>query len=358
MNDKRDTQSADNVIHVFFGADGGYKISEAALSAEAEDVLEDAARSTVATIDASPGASDPLAALYSRAEVGRLFELSQGRLRYWERTEFVGPSVTRGRRRFYTFQDLIAIRAAKGLLDNGLALQEVRRSVEAIREALPKVVRPLAELRVVAEGSAMLVRDETGAFEPRTGQLVLDFRVETLREDVVRVLRPPTTPGHEQAYVRYLEGCRLDEDEATFDDAERAYRDALTLDPALTSALTNLGNLRFRRGDEETALACYQKALQIDPSQPEALYNLGFVAQEQGDEDGAISYFQAAVGSDPGFADAHFNLALSLTGLGKDSSATAHWRIYLELEPEGEWADVARRHLSLGEATSPPVRRE
>ena len=47
----------------------------------------------------------------------------------------------------------------------------------------------------------------------------------------------------------YLEGCRLDEDEATLDRAEACYRRAITLDPALANALTNLGNLRFRRGD-------------------------------------------------------------------------------------------------------------
>ncbi|MEM7604145.1 MAG: tetratricopeptide repeat protein, partial [Myxococcota bacterium] len=72
-------------------------------------------------------------------------------------------------------------------------------------------------------------------------------------------------------------------------------------------------------------------------------YNLGFVAQEHGDDEGAVALFEGALASDPSFADAHFNLALALTSLGRD--AGAHWRSYLALEPEGEWAEIARRHL-------------
>lgn len=328
--------SSDNVIHVFFGDDGGYKIHTPPESTDA-DVL--------ARVEATPGDSnDPLAALYSRAETARLFEIKEGRLRYWDRTDFLAPSATRGRRKYYTFQDLIGIRAAKGLLDKGMALQEVRRSVAAIREALPRVVRPLSELRVVAEGAAMLVRDEGGAFEAQTGQLVLDFRVDSIREDVVRMLRPEQS-GNTDAYSRYLEGCRLDEDESTFDEAEAAYRDALRLDPALTNALTNLGNLRYRRGDQDGATRYYRQALQLDASHPEALYNLGFVAQDDGDDAAAISYFEAALRSDPAFADAHFNLGLALLAVGRPGEAKDHWRAYLTLEPQGEWAAIAERHL-------------
>lgn len=328
-------EKSDNVIHVFFGDDGGYKIhTPEAIESDVQVKIETA-----------PGdSSDPLAALYSRAETARLFDIKQGRLRYWDRTDFLSPSATRGRRKYYTFQDLIGIRAAKGLLDKGLPLQEVRRSVAAIRNALPLVVRPLSELRVVAEGAAMLVRDEGAAFEAQTGQLVLDFRVDSIREDVVRILRPERSDNTD-AYSRYLEGCRLDEEESTFDEAEAAYRDAIRLDPALTNALTNLGNLRYRRGDQDGATRYYRQALQLDASHPEALYNLGFVAQDDGDDAAAISYFQAALRSDPAFADAHFNLGLALLADGRGSEAKEHWRAYLTLEPQGEWAPIAERHL-------------
>jgi DNA-binding transcriptional MerR regulator len=211
-------------------------------------------------------AHDPLADLYSTVEVARLFGLTASRLRYWDTSGFLQPSGRHGRRRYYTFQDLIGVRAAKSLLDSGMPLQKVRRSVDALRASLPKVTRPLSELRVSMDGHSLLVRDEEGSFEPTTGQLALDFEVSALRDDVVRVLRPATqTEAHrKKAYEYYLEGCRLDEDESTFDRAEEAYRTAIELDMTLSNALTNLGNLRFRRGDAASARKLYAQALEVD----------------------------------------------------------------------------------------------
>ncbi|MEO0322833.1 MAG: tetratricopeptide repeat protein [Myxococcota bacterium] len=334
--DEEPRHGGGDVIHVLFGADGGYRLTTP--DADPESAAQPEAPAL--------GGDDPLADLYTREEVARLFGLPEGRLRYWDRSGFVAPSARRGRRRYYTFQDLIGLRAAKGLLDAGLRLSEVRASVEAIRGALPRVVRPLSELRVVAEGRAMLVRDARGTFEPTTGQLVLDFRVDALREDVVAALRRPASEAERRtAYDRYLEGCRLDEDPATHAAAEAAYREALRLDPTLANAFTNLGNLRFRQGDEGGAEALYRQALLVDPQQPEALYNLGFLALDEGRAEEAIPRFERALDADPAFADAHFNLALAYEAVGRHADATPHWQTYLTLEPEGAWAEVAARHL-------------
>ncbi len=330
------SDETDNVIHVVFGGDGGYRISTpSAPEAPPEPPVHVEARS-----------GDPLADLYTTAEVASLFDLTESRLRGWSRQGFLAPSVRRGRRRFYTFQDLIGVRVAKGLLDAGVPSRDVKLSVAAIRDALPKVIRPLAELRVVAEGRAMVVRDEHGAFEPLTGQRVIDFRVDALRADVVERLRPePSEAARKNAYAAYLEGCRLDEDEATYADAEAAYREALRLDPTFVSAMTNLGNLRYRVGDEAAAVALYRKALALDPDQPEAHYNLGFIEFEKGRAEAALPYFERAVALDPGFADAHFNLASVLDQLGRKRDARRHWQTYLTLEPDSAWADLARERL-------------
>ncbi|MFW6067821.1 MAG: tetratricopeptide repeat protein [Myxococcota bacterium] len=290
---------------------------------------------------------DPLADLYGRREVARLFGLGESRLAYWDRSGFIKPSGRSGKRRYYTFQDLISIRAAKGLLDEGVPLRRVRKSVEALRSTLPKVVRPLNELRVMADGPTVLVRDRDGSFEPTTGQLVLDFRVEELREDVVRVLRArqPDPRKRRTAYEHYLEGCRLDEDEATLDQAEEAYLRALQLDPSLANAITNLGNVRFRRGQVDEAQKLYHQALKVDPQQPEAAYNIGFLAYDAGELAEAVRWFERALQHDWAFADAHFNVAMAYQELGRPGEARPHWEQYLRLEPKSPWAEVARRHL-------------
>ncbi len=327
--------SDNNVIHVAFGHGGGRIAPRVDAPSAAEPVRTSDER------------RDPLADLYSAAEVARLFGLTMSRLRYWDRTGFLTPSGRRDRRRYYTFQDLIGLRTAKNLLDAGVPLQRVRKSVQSLSSLLPKVTRPLSELRVLADGSSVVVRDAQGQFDPRTGQSVFDFDVSELRDDVVRVLeRHGELSGDRRtAYEHYLEGCRLDEDEATFTRAEECYRRALELDPGLANALTNLGNVRFRRGFPDEAEACYRRALSIDENQPEAFYNLGFLQYERGDAAAAVGCFERAVDTDPAFADAHFNLAMALEEVGEHRRARKHWQLYLQLEPEGAWAEVARRHL-------------
>ncbi len=335
MNDEHD-----NVIHLSFRGDGTVERIKPPKAPPAEVEADDR------TGTPRPERRDPLADLYSRREVARLFGLTEGRLRYWERTGFLAPSAGEGSRRFYTFQDLIGVRAAKGLLDRGVPLKEVRRSVEALRAALPKCVRPLTELRVTSEGGSLLVRDEAGMYEPATGQRVLEFRVETLKDDVVRVLRTKPRPEDQaSAYELYLEGCRLDEDEATYERAEEAYERAVALDPSLSNALTNLGNLCYRRGQVERAEGYYKRALVVDADQPEAHYNLGFLHLERGEPRRAAECFGQAIERDPAFADAHFNLAMAYEELGEHGRARSHWESYLALEPKGPWAEIARRHL-------------
>lgn len=326
MNEGRER---DNVIRVGFGADG--------------KLTRDPSREPAPSQPAPPR-SDPRQGLYTVAEVARLFGYKPSRLRYWHRSGLLGPSARVRGRNYYTFQDLVGVRAAKGLLEQGVPLQQVRRSVESLREAFPTTTRPLSELRVVADGRTVLVQDETGTYEPTTGQAVLDFRIDGLESDVVRLLHFDHD-DRSRAYEHYLEGCRLDENEQTYDQAEKAYLKALSLDPTLSNALTNLGNLEYRRDQLEAAEQYYSKALECDPEQPEALYNLGFLHFERGEVDEAVLSFREALKSDPSFADAHFNLAMALEERGEAAAARPHWEQYLALEPDGSWADIAQKHL-------------
>ncbi|HEX2676704.1 MAG TPA: MerR family transcriptional regulator, partial [Polyangiales bacterium] len=281
--------SDDNVIHIDF--------AERARRASPSRSLLPA---KAAQPDERPTTKDPLADLYDAREAAKLFALQPSRLSYWERSGFITRSVTIGRRRFYSFEDLISIRAAKELLDKGIALQSVRRNIEALRASLPRVARPLSALRIVADGQTLLVRDDQSTYEPATGQLRLDFEVNQLREDVVRVLRRAGKPSaFTLAYQHYLEGCRFDEDERGFERAEAAYRRAIELDPSLANAFTNLRNLMYRAGRAQEAESFYVRALQVDPDQPEAFYNLGFLLFDRGDAKGAVLNFRRALRSDP-----------------------------------------------------------
>ena len=73
---------------------------------------------------------------------------------------------------------------------------------------------------------------------------------------------------------------------------------------------------------------------------------MGDTPEEQGDAESALERYQNVLRIDPLYADAHVNLALLFEKIGSQRRARDHWRRYLQVDPEGAWADVARRHLS------------
>jgi DNA-binding transcriptional MerR regulator len=317
----RKKQRDDKVIHVVFGPGGGRveRLDPKAIDPAAEP----------------QGGREPLTDLFSGTEIARLLDVTPARLRTLDRAGVVSPTGRRKGRRAYTFSDLIALRTAQTLLAQRVRLRDVTRAVSALKRTLPKVTRPLQELRIVSDGQRVVVHTQDGAFE-----------VKSLRDDVVRVLRP--SAGRERArtaYELYLRASQLDEDPATMDEAERLYGEAIGLDPWLAIAYTNLGNIRFRRHDAEGAETLYRRALEIDSRQPEAQYNLGYVMLERGEPESSIPLFHGAIEADPKFSDAYFNLAMAYEQVGETQKARPFWKNYISLEPSGTWTEIARRHL-------------
>jgi len=334
------------VIHVAFGPGGGRIQHADAPDANGAKGANGASTAGGSVPPPPPKTQEPVTDVFSPREVAKLLGLTPGRLRSLDRAQIVSPSATRNGRRAYTFQDLIALRATHDLLARRVRLKDVVQAIGALRRALPRVTRPLQELRIVSDGRRVVVQAEDGVFEPVSGQMVLDFRVDDVRSDVVRVLRHDAAGARARsAYDVYMRASTLDEDPATFGEAEALYKKAIELDPQLAIAYTNLGNIRFRMGDEAAAEQLYRKALEVDDRQPEAHYNLGYVMLERGYASRAIVYFEAAIKTDPRFADAHFNLAMACEAIGDKAKARVHWKRYLELEPTGTWADIARDHL-------------
>ncbi len=109
--------------------------------------------------------------LYRSREVSQILGISCRQLRYWAQTDLVQPSLrSPGGHHRYTFRDLIALKTAKRLIDAGVSVQRLRKSIRALRRILPTVKRPLAELVLVATGDIVLVVHEGSTFEAATGQ--------------------------------------------------------------------------------------------------------------------------------------------------------------------------------------------
>ena len=95
--------------------------------------------------------------LFKAGEVVEIVQISRRQLQYWSQTDLIRPSVsTPGGHSRYTFHDLVALKAAKRLIDAGVSVQRIRKSIRALRQTLPTVERPLTELILVATGDVLL----------------------------------------------------------------------------------------------------------------------------------------------------------------------------------------------------------
>jgi hypothetical protein len=104
-------------------------------------------------------------------DVVDLLKISRRQLQYWAQTGLVEPSAkTPGGHGRYSFEDLVALKAAKRLIDSGVSVQRIRASIGSLRKILPTVKRPLAELVLVATGDVVLVFRDNTAFDAVSGQ--------------------------------------------------------------------------------------------------------------------------------------------------------------------------------------------
>jgi tetratricopeptide (TPR) repeat protein len=314
---------------------------------------------------------------YSLAETARILRVSPSRLRYWEQTALVersanGPSGSSGssdpnepegtseqaRSGGFEFRDLVQLRGVVGMLENGVPLVRIRRSLARLREQVPELGNALPNLRVHASGH-IVVRHEDGLLEP-SGQFVLDFAAladaggaqgadgpsaDPLPPVSELRARPAESEEQESALTWFERGSALDGDPSSYEDAIAAYRRAIEIEPDFADAHCNLGTLYYNRGDRAAARAAYEDVLRIDAGHLEASFNLGNLFEEEGRRETALHHYKVAVRADPFFPEAHLNLALLYEKLGLSRSACDHWRRYLQLVPEGSWAELARERL-------------
>lgn len=109
--------------------------------------------------------------LFRAGDVVEIVQISRRQLQYWSQTDLIRPSAcTPGGHGRYTFEDLVAVKAAKRLIDAGISVQRVRKSIRALTDLLPTVPRPLSQLVLVATGDVVLAFKDGTAFDALSGQ--------------------------------------------------------------------------------------------------------------------------------------------------------------------------------------------
>jgi predicted RNase H-like HicB family nuclease/DNA-binding transcriptional MerR regulator len=121
----------------------------------------------------------------------RITGLSYRQLDYWDRSHFIKPSLQEatgiGSARLYTFVDLVQLRVAKMLREQGLSLQKIRKCVTFLKTHAPEVEKPLAQLRLLTDGESIFVltKDPKVMVDTlRGGQFVFSLALAEIVEEV------------------------------------------------------------------------------------------------------------------------------------------------------------------------------
>ena len=265
--------------------------------------------------------------------------ISPRRLRRWEKIQFIPRSIQNEKGSFYSFQDLISLKAAAELISGGISLQQVIRSIELIKKKFPEI-KSISELKFFSHNSMLLMRYNGLSFHPVTGQLLMNFENES----------PPAPKSfkiksQERNHIFWFEyGLRYDI-EGKWQLAVKAYRKALQLNPTLADCWNNLATIYYRVGRKKRAIRYYLNALKINPSYKLAYYNLGNIFEEIKKYRLAIKMYLKAIELDSDYFDAHYNLALVYDKIHSFAEACHHWEIYFKFDSSSRWARYARERI-------------
>lgn len=109
--------------------------------------------------------------------------------------------------------------------------------------------------------------------------------------------------------------------------AIRSLRVALTLDPRLVEAKTNMGVLLHHGGSYREASEQFAEVLRLDPRVIEARFNLARACAALGDHGAAVREYEQFIARRPDDAEARARLAESYAALGREREAAEQVRI-------------------------------
>ncbi|MFZ8973704.1 MAG: tetratricopeptide repeat protein [Pseudomonadales bacterium] len=259
---------------------------------------------------------------YSTKEVADLVDLPRETIWELTRAGVLEPDRTTAQYQF-SFQDILILRTAKELIQEGVRKSRLNRALAKIKQQLPSN-RPLSSLRLSRQGNDVVVRDQDQIFNAENGQLLLNFDLTTNPAVVAQLARREKPSDHEHLSSDDWFDLGVDLEAVSPDDAPAAYRRALELDPYHADAHVNLGRMLQERREPKLAEKHYRAALEIEPDNVLAAFNLGTLLEDLGRLEDAITAYKLA----EDFADAHYNLSRLYELLGEHELALTHLKTY------------------------------
>ncbi len=286
---------------------------------------------------------------FSRSEAARVLNVKEGRLRYWDRIGLVKPSLREKGKCYYDFQDLICLRTAQGLVDEGLSASRIKQSIVQLKAKFPGFENRLSSKRIYVFGNRVIISHKNRLIDSHSGQLLFKFDVDDLAGHIdSTVEKLETRPRSAEEW--FQRGLSQDSDPATYDDAIHSYKQAVKLSPSLAGAYVNMGTVYYKQKRFVDAQRCFRLAIQREPYHSKAAFNLGNVLDELNCTEEAVQWYERAMEADPTFPDVYFNLAAANEKLGNWETALRYWKAYLQCDEKSPHGKIVRKRIKLLEA--------
>ena len=144
---------------------------------------------------------------YTSQEACKIASISYRQISYWDKTNLAKPSIAgahgTGTRRIYSFVDLVCLRAAAKLKEEGVSVQKIRKSLAYLSKNFPEQESPLADFVFLTDGDSVFVltKDPQMVLDTlRAGQYILSLAigrlVENTKDKILNLERAEEEEGH------------------------------------------------------------------------------------------------------------------------------------------------------------------
>lgn len=349
---------------------------------------------------------------HTPAMLSRLLDVPVRMIRRWARLGLIRPVRRVCRLPYFDYREVASARRLAMLLDQGVSAEILERSLSELSQTMAGTDRSLAQLNLLVQDDKILMRDDRGVLNPRTGQRLLDFDLNdgfgvfSPSEEAVPSKRSaevesgdsgegdarddetvsiPFTSARPDLQDRRMsewnaeewfhEGCRLTE-ETELESAINAFRNAMSLlssefasmrlspDVPLDDQLSpfpdpadvnfHMADALYRLGRTEAAIERYYCAIESAPDYIEAWTQLGCLHSELHQYESAEQSLITAISIHPGNPDALLHYAQLLDQTERADDAVEYWRQYLEHDSRGPWSDHARDRIARVNAVCVP----
>ncbi|MCH2212344.1 MAG: tetratricopeptide repeat protein [Fuerstiella sp.] len=342
---------------------------------------------------------DDIRRAYTPAMLSQLLVVPVSMIRRWARIGLIRPVRRICRLPYFDYREVSSAQRLASLLDEGVSPAVLETSLTQLSQTLAGTDRSLSQLNLLVQDEKVVIRDQYGVVNPRTGQRLLDFEAQQQigvhgagaaddsvpnQDDDDEDESIPVSISFAEASLRigdrdmqewtsgewFHEGCRLAEESAC-ESAVNAFRNSLSLlgaewsssrnsdlmmvadgmpDPAEVNF--NLADALYRMGRKDAAIERYHCAIEFAPDFIEAWTQLGCLHSESGDLENAEDSFQTAIAIHAANPDALLHYAQLLDSAGRVEEALECWKEYLRHDFRGPWADHARERLQDAEVVT------